>query len=114
MSDNLPLEWQDKENNAELLAFLQQYGNKEYLTAEEINQLRDAINELYEIVEKSLLPKIQFTANGTDSSYNLNTLAQVKVVFWNGALLNDADWSQTTNILTLTFTPASGEIIKPI
>jgi hypothetical protein len=47
MSENLPLEWEDKENNAELLAFLQQYGAKEYLTAEEINKVRDGINEIF-------------------------------------------------------------------
>lgn len=47
MSANLPLDWEDKENNAELLAFLQQYGTKEYLAAHEINQLRDGINELF-------------------------------------------------------------------
>jgi hypothetical protein len=46
MSDNL-LNGKTKENNPELLAFLQQYGTKEYLTAEEINQLRDGLNELF-------------------------------------------------------------------
>jgi hypothetical protein len=39
--------------------------------------------------------------------------ADVKAVFWNGALLNDADWSQA-GVLTLSFTPENGEIIKPI
>jgi hypothetical protein len=33
-------------NNAELLAFLA--GQEEYLTAAEINQLRNGVNELYE------------------------------------------------------------------
>lgn len=47
MSNNLPIEWEDKVNNAELLAFLEQYGSKEYLAAVEINQLRDGLNELY-------------------------------------------------------------------
>ena len=47
MSDNLPILWENKVNNPELLAFLQQYGSAEYLTAEEINQLRDAVNELF-------------------------------------------------------------------
>ena len=47
MSDNLPILWEDKVNNPELLAFLEQYGSAEYLTAEEINQLRDAVNELF-------------------------------------------------------------------
>lgn len=60
------------------------------------------------------LPKLQFIANGTDASFNLGTTALVKAIFWNGALLDDADWSQATNILSLTFTPANGDIIKPI
>jgi hypothetical protein len=36
----------DKVNNPELLAFLQQYGDNEYLTAEQINAMRNAINFL--------------------------------------------------------------------
>ena len=53
MNPNLPIEWEDKENNAELLAFLMQYGSKEYLSAEEINQLRDGVNELFYNVKKA-------------------------------------------------------------
>jgi hypothetical protein len=114
MNSNLPIEWEDKVNNPELLAFLQQYGNTEYLSAQEINQLRDAINELNQKIKELFLPKIQFTANGTDATFDLETIAKVKAVFWNGAILDDADWSQTTNILSLTFTPSLGEKIKPI
>lgn len=40
------LTWEDKINNPELLAFLEQYGETEYLTAVEINLVRDAINFL--------------------------------------------------------------------
>lgn len=40
--------WEDKVNNPELLAFLEQYGETEYLTAVEINLVRDAINFLNE------------------------------------------------------------------
>ena len=43
---NLPIQFQDKENSPALLAYLQQFGEKSYLSAEEINQIRDAINEL--------------------------------------------------------------------
>jgi hypothetical protein len=43
---NLPINWEDKKNSPALLAYLQQFGEKSYLSAEEINQLRDAINEL--------------------------------------------------------------------
>jgi len=45
---NLPITFQDKENSPELLAYLQQFGEKSYLSAEEINQIRDSINELAE------------------------------------------------------------------
>lgn len=43
---NLPIEFEDKENSPELLAFLEQYGPTKYLSAEEINKIRDCINEL--------------------------------------------------------------------
>lgn len=46
MSTNLPITFEDKINSAELLAYIQQFGEHTYLTAEEINQIRDAINEL--------------------------------------------------------------------
>lgn len=60
------------------------------------------------------LPKIQFTADGIQTEFDLTTLALAKAVFLNSALLDDSDWSQTANILTLTFTPEAGQIIKPI
>ena len=44
---NLPITFEDKENSPELLAFLSHYGETKYLKAEEINQFRDAINELF-------------------------------------------------------------------
>jgi hypothetical protein len=72
------------------------------------------INNTIELIQKEILPKLQFIANGTDSLFNLGTNAKVKTVFWNGALLNDNDFSQLNNILTLTFIPANGDIIKPI
>lgn len=62
----------------------------------------------------SNFPKIQFTADGTQNTFDLITNVLAKAVFWNGAILDDSDWSQTSNILTLTFTPDLGAIIKPI
>ena len=59
-------------------------------------------------------PKRQFTADGVQTTFNLTTTALANSVFWNGAILDDADWSQAGNILTLTFTPDAGAIIKPI
>jgi hypothetical protein len=73
-----------------------------------------AILEELRGLDISTLPKLQFTANGTATTFDLVTIAKAKAVFWNGALLDDADWSQLNNLLTLTFTPANGEIIKPI
>jgi hypothetical protein len=46
MSTNLPIVWQDKVNSPALLAYFQQFGEETYLSAEEINQIRDAINEI--------------------------------------------------------------------
>lgn len=46
MSTVLPLTWLDKKNSPELEAFLKQYGDQYVMTAEEINQLRDAVNEM--------------------------------------------------------------------
>ena len=60
------------------------------------------------------VPKIQFTADGISATYDIGVSSEITAVFWNGALLDDADWSQSSNILTLTFTPDSGTIIKPI
>ena len=42
------LNWPDKVNHPELVAFLQQYGTVNYLSAEEINELRDFVNSLSE------------------------------------------------------------------
>jgi hypothetical protein len=43
-----------------------------------------------------------------DATFDLGTVISAKAVFWNGALLDDADWSQVDNILTLTFIPSNG------
>lgn len=70
--------------------------------------------EDYLSLKSSSIPKMQFFANGTDATFDLETTNKAKVVFWNGALLDDSDWFQTDNILTLTFIPDNGAIIKPI
>ena len=48
MSVSFPIAWADKQNNPELLAALEAYGEENYLKAEEINLIRDAINYLYD------------------------------------------------------------------
>ncbi len=60
------------------------------------------------------VPKIQFTADGVQDTFNIGVLANITAVFWNGALLNDNDWTQSGTNFTLTFTPSLGELIKPI
>ncbi len=60
------------------------------------------------------MPKIYFVADGIANSFDIGVNAVVKAVFWNGALLNDLDWTQTGTIFTLTFIPANGDLIKPI
>lgn len=60
------------------------------------------------------VPKIQFTADGITATYNIVVNAEITAVAWNGVILNDNDWSQTGTSFTLTFIPASGDIIKPI
>ncbi|WP_278035877.1 hypothetical protein [Flavobacterium nitratireducens] len=42
------IDWANKVNDPELAAFLQQYGTVHYLSAEEINELRDFVNMLSE------------------------------------------------------------------
>jgi hypothetical protein len=46
---SLPITWEDKENSPELMAWVQQFGEKNYLNAEQINSLKNGINELFEI-----------------------------------------------------------------
>ena len=60
------------------------------------------------------VPKIQFTADGVQDAFDIGVLANITAVFWNGALLDDNDWTQLGSEFTLTFTPLSGELIKPI
>lgn len=64
--------------------------------------------------ESAIFPKIQFVADGISSEFDLQTTVRAKAIFWNGALLNDNDFSQLDNIIILTFIPTSGDIIKPI
>lgn len=60
------------------------------------------------------VPKITFTADGVQDTFNIGVSANITAVFWNGALLNDNDWTQSGTNFTLTFIPSLGELIKPI
>ncbi len=62
----------------------------------------------------SSIPKIQFTYTSGAFDFNLTTAYLARAVFWNGALLDDSDWSQSGSTLTILFTLTSGDKIKPI
>ena len=73
------------------------------------------INGSWVVLSDFLVPKIQFTADGVQDTFSTGVItATIKAVFWNGALLNDVDWSQTGTTFTLTFIPTAGDLIKPI
>ncbi len=59
-------------------------------------------------------PKIQITATASQTVFPLGTTALAKAVFWNGAALNDSDWTQTGTNITTTFGLSAGDIFKPI
>ena len=60
------------------------------------------------------VPKITFTSDGVKDTFDIGVLANITAIFWNGALLNDNDWTQSGTSFTLTFIPSLGELIKPI
>lgn len=74
------------------------------------------VTEALETLKSSLenFPKIQFTTNGITDTFDIGVAIGIRAVFWNGALLDDSDWSQSGTSFTLTFTPEAGQIIKPI
>jgi lysophospholipase L1-like esterase len=55
MSSILPLTWNNKKNSPLLADFIAKYGAEYCMTAEEINQLRDAVNEMGEIQKTTFL-----------------------------------------------------------
>lgn len=59
--------------------------------------------------------KQQFTyVTGDPQDFTLATSSDLSAVFWNGALLDDGDWLQSLNILTILFPLDDGAKIKPI
>lgn len=69
MPSNLPIEFQDKINSPELLAFLQQFGEEAYVDAALINKFRDAINE----INLSINPDRVITLGGEIKTGNIYT-----------------------------------------
>jgi hypothetical protein len=94
MSNILPLLWEDKVNNPELLAFLEQYGTKEYLAAIEINQLRDGLNELFlkisqaKIYENGEMQIFRKPGTAPDPENKLPNLGDWCIGFMEGQFIN--------------------------
>ena len=112
MSDFLPLEWDDKVNSPELVAFIQQYGANHDLSAEEINQLRDGINELFEKLN-SIKPYINdFVSEPSQQEFEIPTGYIVNSVFLNRTFLIQSEYTFVDNILTIIETLETGTIIS--
>lgn len=74
MSQLLPIDWEDKVNSPELLAYLQQFGYKTYLSAEEINQIKEAINFLYKQARPDEVLKLgEITTGGLEVFVEANS-----------------------------------------
>lgn len=75
MSSNLPINWADKKNSPVLADFIAKYGAEYCMTAEEINQMRDAVNEMAVIQQSIFLGAAEptFTPTGTGRAYWIAT-----------------------------------------
>lgn len=62
----LPLNWPDKVDSPELLAWLQQFGLEKYIDSNQINSIRDALNELHERTQLKNYHVIASSVNDSD------------------------------------------------
>jgi hypothetical protein len=71
MSSNLPLTWNNKKNSPLLADFIAKYGAEYCMTAEEINQLRDAVNAMLVIQQSTFMGIAEplQTPSGTGNRY---------------------------------------------
>lgn len=76
------------------------------------SSVTDALNTL--AASSLQVPKISFTADGITATYNIESLAQIKAVFIDNAMILDESWEQNGTEFTLTFIPDENSIIKPI
>jgi len=60
------------------------------------------------------VPKIQFTADGIQDTFDIGVNAEITAVSISGVIWNDDDWTQTGTTFTFTFAPEINSIIKPI
>lgn len=93
---NLPIQFQDKINSPELLAFLQQFGEETYIDAALINKFRDAINELGLVVNPDRILTLG-TETKVDNVYTYQNYV------W---ILNTVEYTNTTPDV-LTIVPAT-------
>lgn len=97
-----PILWKDKVNSPELLAFLKQYGEEHYLSAEEINELRDKITKL-------ILNAKEYEVNSNKSNFVTDADSTVKfptwaaITLWIKEKLNAALPSKTSPVDTDVF-----------
>ena len=68
---NLPLTWADKKNSSLLADFIAKHGAEYCMTAEEINQMRDACNEMAVVQQSTFLGLAEPTSipSGTGAAY---------------------------------------------
>jgi hypothetical protein len=78
-----PIDWEEKVNSPDLLAFLQQFGSKTYFDADQINQLKRALNNLNE--RSSII------------SDKINTGTTFKIVGTNFVLNAESSWEISGN-----------------
>jgi hypothetical protein len=106
------LNWEDKINSPELKAFFEQFGLKYYLSAEQINELRDAMNALFS--QNNTIPSsgrfvlVQKLSNGLNNNIEMGDLTRgigpgtgVDFEYWNLAqylnLTGDGDINNYLN-----------------
>lgn len=77
MMDVLPISWPNKVNSPALTAIFKQFGTEEYLSAEEINTIVEAINTLHEAGEGSGIKKKYFHFAQTISFTGTTNLSQI-------------------------------------
>lgn len=64
------------------------------------------------IADNFLLEQLDFEANGTDNFIDIGTTRTVKSFYYGSVLQERSMWSQSSSIITFTFTPESGSGIN--
>lgn len=100
---NFPIQFTDKVNSAELLAFLQQFGEETYVDAELINKFRDALNELHaRTADTRIVENTGLDIVGTDVIIN---------ELWKWLILSISYTNNSTITLPITLSSAGNQKI---